>query len=99
MLCARDREECFADSDFCWEGSFSSKVFSIIEEQTGYVVFCNYDLLKNTGPLTVAAKAMPLDKFLEMALKDQGLTFAMENKTIVISKKFLACGFKSKAAA
>ncbi|MRG45475.1 SusC/RagA family TonB-linked outer membrane protein [Chitinophaga sp. SYP-B3965] len=60
------------------------KVFSVIEEQTGYVVFYNRDLLKEAKPVTVNAQAMPLDAFLKQTLGTQALKFNFTNKTITV---------------
>lgn len=60
------------------------KVFSVIEEQTGYVVFYNRDLLKEAKPVTVNAQAMPLDAFLKQVMATQTLKFNFTNKTITV---------------
>ncbi|QEC43276.1 SusC/RagA family TonB-linked outer membrane protein [Pseudobacter ginsenosidimutans] len=65
------------------------KIFASIEEQTGYVVFYNQGLLANTHPVTVSALSMPLDKFMDMVLKDQPLLFMISDKTIVLSEKII----------
>lgn len=63
------------------------KVFPVIEAQTGYLVFCNYALLSQTKPVTLAVKDMPVKDFLSAILKGQPLEYSIERKTIVISKK------------
>ncbi len=50
------------------------KVASVIEEQTGYVVFYNIGLLKNAKPVTIHAQDMPLDVFLGKVLQQQSLS-------------------------
>lgn len=65
------------------------KVFSVIKEQTGYVVFYDYNLLNSAAPVTVNARSQPLSEFLENVLKDQPLKYLIRNRTIVISRKQL----------
>lgn len=62
-------------------------IFSVIKQQTGYVLFCNTDLLDHAKPVTLSVKAMPLEDFLAAILKDQPLEYSVERKTIVISRK------------
>ncbi|MFT4092491.1 MAG: TonB-dependent receptor [Niabella sp.] len=62
-----------------------NKIFESIEQQTGYVVFCEYSLVKNAQPVTIDATAMPLDRFLKNILYKQHLTFVFKDKTIIIS--------------
>ncbi|WP_346319571.1 SusC/RagA family TonB-linked outer membrane protein [Chitinophaga sp. YIM B06452] len=63
------------------------KIFPVIEAQTGYLVFCNYELLSQSRPVTLSAKEMPMKEFLTVMLKGQPLEYAIERKTIVISRK------------
>jgi TonB-linked SusC/RagA family outer membrane protein len=66
------------------------KVFRAIEDQTGYAVFANKDLLKNVRRVSVSARDMPLTDFLELALKDQPIGYQIENRTIFIKEKAAA---------
>ncbi len=61
------------------------EVFSAIEKQTGYVVFCNYDILQKAKPVSVNAKNEPLNQFLNAILNNQGLKYLLKEKTIVVS--------------
>ncbi|NML22777.1 SusC/RagA family TonB-linked outer membrane protein [Pseudoflavitalea sp. G-6-1-2] len=63
------------------------QVFAVIENQTGYVVFLNRDILNDAKPVTIAAKQMPLAEFLSAVLKEQPFDFLIEGKTIVLSPK------------
>lgn len=63
------------------------KVFSEIKRQTGYLVFCSYDILLETKPVTIDAKNMPVVQFMGKLCSDLPLDFSIENKTILISKK------------
>lgn len=67
-------------------------VFSKVKEQTGYVVFYNQALLHNTTPVSLAVKDMPLNRFIQLVLKDQPLGFRIEDRTIVLLRKAAAPG-------
>jgi TonB-linked SusC/RagA family outer membrane protein len=63
------------------------KAFSAIESQTGYSVFANKSLLKETKEITVSAKDMPLANFLDLIMEDQPIGYEILNKTIFIKEK------------
>ena len=70
--------------------SFSGKnvsleqVFLEVKKQTGYVVFCTYDILDKTGSVSIDVKDTPLQNFMEEVLRYQSLEFSIENKTIFV---------------
>src|ERR1043165_7535419 len=57
------------------------KVFSIVEQQTGYVVFYNYSAINGAKSISVDAKNMPLDQFLNKCFAGQPFKYVLENKT------------------
>lgn len=63
------------------------KVFTAIEKQTGYVVFCDYQYMKDVKPITLNVKREPLTIFLNRVLKGNDLDFTIEDKTIIVSKE------------
>lgn len=65
-------------------------VFTAVKKQTGFVIFYNRALLKNTIPVTLSVKEMPLEKFISLILKNQPLGFTVEEKTIVLYRKAAA---------
>lgn len=75
--------------------SFSGKsvslksVFAAIQKQTGYVVFYDNQLLKSSRPVTLSVEDAPLEVLLKAALKDQGMTFTILDRTIAIRKQEL----------
>ena len=71
------------------------KLFKVIEEQTGYVVFYNYDVIQEAKPVTIFAKDIPLEQFLNNCLSNQPLKYVMEGKTILITKKDPSSGLES----
>lgn len=61
------------------------EIFSSIEKQTGFAVFCNAELLDKAKPVTLSVVNIPLRDFLHQAFKNQPLDFSIKNTTIVIS--------------
>lgn len=73
--------------------SFSGKniplkqLFSVIENQTGYVVGYNEAVILHTKPVSINVYNQPLKDFLSQVLKDQPLIYTIKSKTIVLSRK------------
>jgi TonB-linked SusC/RagA family outer membrane protein len=65
------------------------KVFNAIEEQTGYMVFYNQDVLVNARPLSVSVKNMSLTSFLDVVLADLPVSYIIEGKTIYLSQQLV----------
>jgi len=63
------------------------KTFSTIRTQTGYLVFCDRELLSEAAPVTVSANNMPLNQFLDQIFKNQSLQYLIREQTIFVSKK------------
>ncbi|SFE06101.1 iron complex outermembrane recepter protein [Chitinophaga sp. CF118] len=63
------------------------KVFAAIKQQTGYLFWYDYKLLKNVQPVDIAVKDATIDQVMSLCLKDQLLTYAIEGKTIIVSAK------------
>ena len=63
------------------------KVFKAVENQTGFVIFCDYRYVKGASPVSVHADKQPLSAFLKEVLSREQLTYSIEDKTIVISKR------------
>lgn len=63
------------------------RVFSVIEKQTGYVIFNNKRDLDDTKTVSITANNLPLKDVLDIILKDQPLEYSIKGKTIVLSRK------------
>ena len=63
------------------------KIFKTIEQQSGYGVFYDVRILKDTKPVSIDMKDAPVEKVLQEALKDQPFDYSIEDKTIIISRK------------
>lgn len=82
-----------------WAGGFSQtvnlsvkemplvQVISKVKEQTGYLFFYDGSVLKDVKPVTIAARNMPLQAFLEQVLKNQPLNYSIQNTTVILSRK------------
>lgn len=63
------------------------KVFSMIEKQTGYVVFTKEASFSRSKTVSLSVKDMPLTQFLDMLLKDRSIEYVIEDKTIFLSER------------
>lgn len=62
-------------------------VFNAIKKQTNYRFFFNTDMLQNASKVTLEVKNAQIEQVMNMALKDQPLTFTIKGRTIFIMKK------------
>lgn len=65
------------------------RVFDAIKQQTGFVVVYTQELLAATRPVTLAVQQLPLTDFLQVALRDQPVSWEVRHKTIFLSRKAL----------
>lgn len=74
-----------------WSGTNVSvrKIFSVIKDQTGYVFFYNYSVLKDSRPVSLHVKDAPIEKVLQLVAEGQPFYFSIIGKTIVVSKQAL----------
>jgi TonB-linked SusC/RagA family outer membrane protein len=63
------------------------KVFDEITSQTGFTVFCNYDLLRTAKKVSLDLKNVSLETALDLCLRDQALVYTIVEKTIVVKAK------------
>jgi len=63
------------------------KVFAAIEAQSGYTVWYDMALLKNSSPIDIDIKDLGLEEALAIACKDLPLEFSITDKMIVIKAK------------
>lgn len=63
------------------------KIFAAVYKQTGFVVFSNDRLMERSVPVSVNAREIPLQEFLENVFKNQPLTFSIDSKTIFLAEK------------
>lgn len=64
------------------------KVFTAIEKQSGFYFFYKYKEIKQAKPVTLALKNATLDEALRECFKDEPFTYIIDNKTIIVNKKY-----------
>jgi len=62
-------------------------VFTAIKKQTNYRFFFNTDMLATASKVTLDVKNAQIEQVMNMALKDQPLTFTIKGRTIFVMKK------------
>lgn len=70
----------------CVRNTPLSAVFNNINRQTGYIVFYNYDALQNARPVTLDIKNATIQELLHVSLMGQNLEYAIEDKTITVTR-------------
>ena len=68
------------------------KVFSVIEAQTGYVVFSSKEVLTGSKPVSINVSNATLTSFLDLLFKGQPLSYTIDDKTIFVSKSSAIAG-------
>lgn len=63
------------------------KIFEEIKRQSDYTVFYNYDILEDAKKVTISVKEASVEQVLNLALKNQPLTYVIEDKMIAIYRK------------
>ncbi|WEK35350.1 MAG: TonB-dependent receptor [Candidatus Pseudobacter hemicellulosilyticus] len=63
------------------------RIFTAIEKQTGYVFFGNRELFSSKKTVSLSVYNIELRALLDMILKDQPYEYAIEDRTVFISKK------------
>jgi TonB-linked SusC/RagA family outer membrane protein len=62
------------------------KVFQQIEKQTGYHFWYSGNILENTSPVSIDVKNVSLEQALDKCLTNQGLSYSIVDKVVVIKK-------------
>src|SRR5262245_53431967 len=52
-------------------------VFTAIKKQTSYRFFFNTSIIQNASKITIEVKNAPIEQVMNLALRDQSLTFAI----------------------
>ncbi|WP_084237437.1 SusC/RagA family TonB-linked outer membrane protein [Pedobacter africanus] len=64
-----------------------NQVFKEIRRQTGYHIFWERDVLKKTAPIHAEFKDTPLEQVIGKCLEGSGLSYTIQDNTIVIQQK------------
>lgn len=88
VACLQARAGILAQSVTLHEKNASlTAVFKVIEKQSGYVFFFNYQWLSEARPVSLDLDQAPLEKVLEECFRDQPFTYTIVNKAIVVKQK------------
>lgn len=63
------------------------EVFQVIEEQTGHVISGDRSILTSSKPVSLSVEKLPVEQFLNLVFKDQGITYRLRGKNIFLSRK------------
>lgn len=66
------------------------KVLREIQKQSGYDIFCAYNLLQQAGTVSVKLRNVSLETALHETLKGKGLNYEIVNRTVVIKQMHAA---------
>lgn len=71
------------------KNSTVEEVITLVEKQAKLVFIYKKEILKDAPRISLAASNMPVDKFLELAFKNQPFTWNIRNQTVVLKKQEL----------
>ncbi|AEV98193.1 SusC/RagA family TonB-linked outer membrane protein [Niastella koreensis] len=63
------------------------KVFTVVEQQTGYVFLYTKDMLKDAGTVTLNVHDQPLAQFLETLFANRPIGYKLSVKSILLSRR------------
>ncbi|GEP98085.1 SusC/RagA family TonB-linked outer membrane protein [Chitinophaga cymbidii] len=63
------------------------EVFAAVKKQTGYVAFGKKELFNTAKPVTLSVRDMPLPAFLAKVMEGQPLTYFLDSRSIILSRK------------
>jgi len=69
------------------ENASLKAIFTEIRKQTGYIVLYQQEQIKSAKAVTLDISSLPIDQAMSQILKDQNLSFEIEDKSIIITTK------------
>lgn len=63
------------------------QLLDAIKQQSGYLLFYDYDLIKDVKPLSIDVKGASVKQVMDIIVKEQSFDYTIENNTIVLKKK------------
>ncbi|WP_169719449.1 SusC/RagA family TonB-linked outer membrane protein [Olivibacter sitiensis] len=88
MLCMQVNAKSYSQVvSISAENTSLSKILESISEQSGYRFFYDSKLLSSIGNINIHVKEKTVVEVLDELLKDKALSYAIEDNTIVVSKK------------
>ncbi len=63
------------------------RILEVIKQQSGFLLFYDYDLIKEVKPLTINIKDASVSQLMDLIVKGQPFEYTIQNNTIVLKKK------------
>lgn len=63
------------------------EIMAAVRKQTGYVFFYQKNTLRGAKAVSVTARQLPINEFLNLAFKEQPFSWSIENQTIILESK------------
>ena len=63
------------------------RILETVKQQSGYLLFYDYDLIKEVKPLTINVKDASVTQLMDLIVKGQPFDYTIQNNTIVLKKK------------
>ena len=63
------------------------RILESVKQQSGYLLFYDYDLIKEVKPLTINVKEVTVKQVMDLIVKGQSFDYTIQNNTIVLKKK------------
>jgi TonB-linked SusC/RagA family outer membrane protein len=85
--------QVIAESTYAQKVSFKKKDATVLEvlqsirHQTGYLFVCDLDMVKSTKKISMSFRDASIKQVLDESFRDQPLTYAIYDKTIVVKRK------------
>lgn len=92
VFCLQVAANSFAQVTFSGQQVALEKVFDAIKRQTDYHLVYGQSDLKDTKPVNITVKNVPVQDILEKALKDQPLEYSIIGQNIFIRRKVSKSG-------
>jgi TonB-dependent starch-binding outer membrane protein SusC len=87
-LCAAANESVSQSITFSARNATPQEIIAVVEQQAKYVFFYDKKILKDAKKISIEVKDMPVQNFLTIAFGNQPFTWSMEDRTIVLKKRF-----------
>ena len=63
------------------------RILESVKQQSGYLLFYDYDLIKDLNPITINVKDVSVRQVMDILTKDQPFDYAIEKNTIILKRK------------
>ena len=63
------------------------RILETVKQQSGFLLFYDYDLIKEVKPLTINVKDASVTQVMDLLVKGQPFDYTIQNNTVVLKKK------------